>query len=94
MGKKRSGGKGKRTQIRRKQEGGFFNLPSIIGSLFRGRAPQPRRRPPPPNYAVQRAPPMRPARRSVRKRPPPPMRRRQQGGFLADSVATVLMNHK
>ena len=36
MGKKRSS-KGKRTRrTRRKQEGGFFNLPSIIGSLFGG----------------------------------------------------------
>ena len=90
MGKKRSGGKGKRTQMRRKQEGGFFNLPSLIGSLFRGRPSQPRRRPPPQrrmappdHYAVR--PPMRLERRSVRKRPPP-MRKRQQGGFLADSV--------
>ena len=90
MGKKRSGSKGKRTQMRRKQEGGFFNLPSIIGSLFKGRASQPRSRPPPqrrmppPDYYSMR-PPMRPERRSVRKRPPP-MRKRQQGGFLADSV--------
>ena len=90
MGKKRNGSKGKRTQMRRKQEGGFFNLPSIIGSLFKGRASQPRRRPPPqrrmppPDYYSMR-PPMRPERRSVRKRPPL-TRKRQQGGFLADSV--------
>ena len=85
MGRKRSG---KRTRTRRKQEGGFFNLPSLIGSLFGGggsrRAPQPRRRPPP----RRRMPPPQnytQPMRSVRKRPPP-MRRRQQGGFLADSV--------
>ena len=93
MGKKRSS-KGKRTRTCRKQEGGFFNLPSIIGSLFGGggsrRAPPPRRRPPPPqrripppqNYSMQtRGPPM----RSMRRRPPP-MKRRQQGGFLTDSI--------
>ena len=92
MGKKRSSGKSKRTQMRRKQEGGFFNLPSIIGSLFRGRASQPRRRPPPRRrmpppdyYSMRGGPPMRAERRSVRKRPPP-MKKRQQGGFLADSV--------
>jgi hypothetical protein len=62
MGKKRS--RGKRSQKRKKQEGDFFNLPAMIGSLFGGsrrsapprrRQPPQRRRPPPqrPNYAMQ-----------------------------------------
>jgi hypothetical protein len=72
------GKKYQRSKKRRKQQGGFFNLPALLGSLFAPKRaaprcrPQPPRPPPRPNYATQNR--------------GPPQRRRQQGGFLMDSV--------
>ena len=81
---KRGSFKGKkyqRSKKRRKQQGGFFNLPALIGSLFAPKRAAPRRRPQTP----RRPPPPRP-NYATQNRAPPPQRRRQQGGFITDSV--------
>jgi hypothetical protein len=81
---KQKGGsfKGKKYQRskKRKQQGGFFNLPALLGSLFAPKRAAPRRRPQPP----RRPPPPRPNYATQNRRHP--QRRRQEGGFITDSV--------